>query len=149
MPHLRIFPHSQEEFPSLDFLQTWLMTVLKARGGIYNLRNRNAVADLPGGSIVLFRYGDQIIGEAVVRGYKRETHPTQPAMADGRPYEAHVEFAPDSLRLYAPPVAIKALQAIVGNDLPIMVPNGYYIIRDWGSYPKLLSLHMEQNGRFL
>jgi uncharacterized protein (DUF488 family) len=34
-PHIRLFPHSKEEFPSLDLLTTWLLTALKARGGRY------------------------------------------------------------------------------------------------------------------
>jgi hypothetical protein len=55
MSHIRIFPHSKEEFPSLDMLTTWLLTALKARGGRYLIRSANAVADLPTGSLVLFR----------------------------------------------------------------------------------------------
>ena len=38
-------------------------------------------------------------------------------------YEAQVTFAPDSIRLFAPPVTIAELQQIVGETLPIMIPN--------------------------
>src|SRR5262249_21824994 len=63
---VRIFPHSQKEFPSEDSLLTWLLTGLRGRGGVYLLRNADAVKDVPTGSVVLFRYGNRIVGEAVV-----------------------------------------------------------------------------------
>jgi hypothetical protein len=149
MPHIRIFPHSQEEFPSLDALQTWLMTALKARSGRYLLRSRKAVAELPMGSIVLFRYADDVVGEGVVREYVRESHTGRTLTGEEQQYEAQVTFAPDSIRLFAPPVTVEELQRIVGEALPIMIPNGYYIIRDWGVYPKLLAGHVGRAGAFV
>ena len=50
---------------------TWLLTGLRGRGGVYHLTSADAVANLPPGSIVLFRYGHEIIGEAVVRKGKK------------------------------------------------------------------------------
>ncbi len=142
MPHIRIFPHSQDEFPSLQTLQTWLMTALKALGGRYLLQSKNAVADLPAGSIVLFRYGNEIVGEGVVREYKRESHTERTLAGAVQQYEARVTFAPGSIRLFVPPLAVEELQRIVGDAVPIMVPSGYYIIRDWSVYPKLLAAHI-------
>jgi hypothetical protein len=149
MPHIRIFPHSQEEFPSLDALQTWLLTALKARGGMYHLRSRKAAAELPAGSIVLFRYSDGLIGEGIVRDYTRESHTERMLNGQEQVYEALVTFAPDSIRLFAPPFPVEELQKIVGEALPIMIPNGYYIIRDWGVYPRLLAAHIGKAGALM
>src|ERR1700681_1483322 len=99
MPHIRIFPHSKEEFPSLDMLTTWLLTALKARGGRYLIRSAKSVADLPPGSIVLFRYGHVIVGEAVVSRYVRESHDDRMLLGQETQYEAHVAFCPSSIRL--------------------------------------------------
>jgi hypothetical protein len=61
MPHIRLFPHNQEEFPALDTLQTWLLTALKAlRAGTFFGRKKS-VADLPAGSIVLFAMAHQAL----------------------------------------------------------------------------------------
>jgi hypothetical protein len=70
-PQIRIFSCG-DEFPSPDALVTWLLVALRARGGDYRLRSGNAVAALAAGSFVLFRHGDVIVGEAVVREYTRE-----------------------------------------------------------------------------
>src|SRR4051794_23706582 len=98
-PHIRIFPCGRE-FPSPDALVTWRMTALPARGGRYHLRSGDAVADLAAGSVVLFRHGDAIVGEAVVREYSREAGTSRSLTGPEEPYGARVGFAPDTVRVF-------------------------------------------------
>lgn len=145
-PHIRILPHAQKEFPSQDFLQTWLETVLKARGGIYRLRGKDAISDLLPGSIALFRYGDYIVGEAVVRDYEDQEFTERMLSGDTEQYEAYIAFAPESVRLFAPPMEVKDLQNLAGRDFS--VPRTYFKIDDWSIYPKILK-HVTEHGRFV
>ncbi len=148
-PHIRIFPHIQEEFPAEETLTMWLLTGLKARGGKYLLRSSKAVADLPVGSIVLFRYNRVIVGEAVVSGYALE--PTKDRTLTGQEYEyqAYVQFLPSSIRLYAPPIRVEILQSLIGES-PNIVPSAqpYFKIEDWTVYPRLLA-EISRSGAFL
>jgi hypothetical protein len=150
MPHIRIFPHSKDEFPSLDMLTTWLMTALKARGGRYLIRSANAVADLPTGSVVLFRYGHVIVGEAVVCRYVRDSAKDRTLLGQETHYEAHVVFSPTSIRLFVPPLPVTELQSIIGDSLNITTSaQPYYKLEDWSAYPKLLAAHVGEAGAFL
>ena len=138
--HIRIFPHSREEFPSLDDLITWLMTALRGKGGKYLLRSANSVADLPEGSIVLFRYAHLIVGEGVVKEpVQRGSHTEQTLTGTDVEYGASVIFSPSSIRIYAPPIPVDRLQEHVGTAVNIGVPRSYYKIENWSVYPKLLA----------
>lgn len=148
--HIRIFPHSKEEFPSLDMLTTWLLTALKARGGRYLIRSSKSVADLPLGSIVLFRYGHVIVGEAVVYSYVRESRNDRTLLGQETEYEAYVEFSPSSIRVLLPPLPVEELQSIIGDSLNVMASaQPYYKLEDWSVYPKLLAAHIGNAGAFL
>jgi hypothetical protein len=149
-PHIRIFPHSQEEFSSLDTLTTWLLTGLKARGGRYLLVSKDAVAELPSGSLVLFRYGQVVVGEAIVAEYLRDSSVRDRTLLGAdRQYEACVWFSPSSIRVYAPPVGIEALQSFIGES-PNIIPSAqpYFKIEDWNVYPRLLA-HVAKSGTFI
>ena len=148
-PHIRIFPHSREEFPSIDSLTSWLMSGLRARGGTYHMRSASSVKDLPRGSIVLFRYGHAIVGEAVVASYIKEESNDRTISGEEINYEARTEFDPTSIRIFSPPVSIQAFQEIVGAE-PNMVPSAqpYFKLANWSVYPKLLALVIE-HGRFI
>src|SRR5205807_1304193 len=101
MQHIRIFPHSQKEFPSLDSLMIWLLNALRGKGGVYNLRSADSIKDLPSGSVVLFRYGHNIVGEAVVWKEKEvysEKLKERTLSGEDEEYEAQVTFAPSSIR---------------------------------------------------
>jgi len=147
-PHIRILPHSQKEFPSQDFLQTWLITALKARAGIYRLRSKDAIADLAAGSIALFRYGDYIVGEAIVRGYARQEFTERMLSGDTERYEAYITFVPESVRLFAPPMPIEELQKLVGIEHPLTVARTYFKISDWSIYPKVIA-YVAERGRLI
>lgn len=149
MPHIRIFPCSQEEFVSEGAFQTWLMTSLKAGGGTYLLRSDSRVADLAPGSIVLFRYEDHLVGEGVVREYVKEAHTSRTLAGEERQYEARVTFALGSIRMFTPPMKIEELQQIVGEAIQINSRMPYYAIRSWDTYPRLLAAHIGRAGAFM
>jgi hypothetical protein len=141
-PQVRIFPHNTGEFPERDDLMTWLLNGLRGRGGEYHLTSADAVADLPPGSIVLFRHGNEIIGEAVVRKGKE--------LCSGKAYAAQVTFATSSIRLYSPPVDINKIQPLVDEsqikkDLSGARP--YYIL-NWDIYGRILK-EVAEAGAFI
>jgi hypothetical protein len=123
-PHIRIFPHARKEFSSCDTLTTWLLTGLKARGGKYLLVSRDAVAELPPGSLVLFRYRQVVVGEAVVIEYSRDSSVNRNLAGDDQEYGACVWFSLSSIRVYAPPVGIKKLQEFIGESQKSFEPRG-------------------------
>jgi|Deesub1362B_J571_1020462.scaffolds.fasta_scaffold06895_2 hypothetical protein len=128
---LRIFPHSKQEFATADDLRSWLVTALKARGGRYLLRSNQG--SIPRGSVVLFRHGNQIVGEAVVE----EDFVSQPVEVDGVTYEGSIKFAVSSIRLYVGGLPIEVLADLAGRDFS--VARTYYKIEDWAVYPRILS----------
>ncbi len=150
MPHIRIFPHSKDEFPSLDMLTTWLLTALKARGGRYLIRSADRVAELSTGSVVLFRYGHVLVGEAVVCKYVRSSKNDRTLLGQETKYEAHVELSPSSIRIFVPPVPIEELQTILGDSTNVTSSaQPYNKIDDWSVYPKLLAVHVGKAGSFM
>ena len=151
--NIRIFPHAREEFPSLDTFVTWLHTSLKARNGLYNLRAKNA-ADVPPGSIVLFRYGQEIVGEAVVIDKKIFDSPILERTFTGAEakYEARVAFVPSSIRLFVPAIPIDNIQSLINGtpeEKPLAGANLYYRFDDWSLYSNLLAVHIKNGGHFL
>jgi len=145
---VRIFPHSQQEFPSEDSLLAWLLTGLRARGGVYLLRNPNAVKDPPPDSVVLFRYGQRIVGEAVVcKGKETFAEKVKRRTLTGEEveYGAAITFAPSSIRLYAPPVSIEWLQRHLQNKDVVKFPPAYHEL-EWDVYAKVLQQVVTQEG---
>ena len=130
-PIIRIFPHSRDEFPTADDLRTWLLTALKARGGRYHLRTSQG--SIPPGSVVLFRHGDEVVGEAVVE----ENFISQPTKEADVTYEGFIKFAPSSIRVYVGALPAKVLGQLCGRDFSGARP--YYKIEDWALYPKILA----------
>ena len=63
---IRIFPHTKKEFETEEELRDWLAHELKSRKGKYRLRTTNGVGSIPSGSVVLFRFDNNIIGHAIV-----------------------------------------------------------------------------------
>lgn len=145
-PQVRIFPHSQQEFPSEDSLRAWLLTGLRGRGGVYYLRNANAVKDPPVGTVVLFRYGQKIIGEALVWKAK-ETFSgkvkDRTLTGDEAEYGAQITFAPSSVRLYAPPLPIERLQEELPEKDVEKFPLAYHEL-EWSVYAKVLQQVISQ-----
>jgi hypothetical protein len=146
---VRIFPHNQEEFPSEDSLLTWLLTGLRGRGGVYYLRDADAVKDLPPGSVVLFRYGHKIVGEAVASKGKElfpEKVKDRTLTGEEAEYGAKVTFVPSSIRLYAPPLPIQRIQPHLNRDVVKFA--GAYTRLDWTIYAIVLQ-EVVTNGTFI
>ena len=137
LSQVRIFPHSRDEFSSVDMLRMWLLNGLRGGGGIYLLRRADAVATLPIGSVVLFRYGNEIVGEAIVSEEKKVQQVTAQTLA-GRSFEyaAQVTFAPSSIRLYSPAVDIQKIKKYVPTK-NIDNAEPYYIL-DRDAYAAVL-----------
>jgi hypothetical protein len=151
MPSLqvRIFPHSQKEFPSEDSLLTWLLTGLRGRGGVYHLRNGDAIKDLPPGSVVLFRYGNRIVGEAVAcKGKETFQQKVKDRTLTGEEaeYEAQVTFVPSSIRLNAPPLPVERIQPHLNKD--VVKYAGAYTDLDWDIYGIVLQ-EVVSKGTFI
>jgi hypothetical protein len=144
-PQVRIFPHSVEkEFPSEESLKEWLLGDLRQGGGVYRLRTTNCVKDLPPGSIVLFRYGKGIVGEAVVRKGKELLNPRvkeKTKTGEVVEYPAQVTFAPSSIRIYASPVPVEAIQRHMNEQhiaKNIVKSPRVYAKLDWEIYACIL-----------
>jgi len=154
-PQVRIFPHSVEkEFPSEKSLKAWLLVDLRQAGGVYRLRTASRVKDLPPGSIVLFRYGKRIVGEAVVWKGKQLLNPrvkeTTRTGEEGE-YAAQVTFAPSSIRLYAPPLPVEPIQRHMNEhriDKNILKFPGAYVELDWKIYACILK-EVVSRGTFI
>jgi hypothetical protein len=146
---VRIFPHSQKEFPSEDSLLTWLLTSLRGRGGVYHLRNADSIKDVPQGSVVLFRYGNRIVGEAVVFKGK-ETFPEKikdrTLTGEEAEYAAQITFVPSSIRLYAPPLPVERLQPHLDKD--VVKYAGAYTDIEWDVYGIVLQ-EVVSRGTFI
>lgn len=140
METLRIFPHDAAVFATEDDLTAWIMTALKARGGRYYLladdpRPVPAENMMEPGSVVLFRYANNIVGEAVIRSFDK----TAGTQRDGRSYQAVATFVTSSIRIYSPAISTHALQQLIGESPNISVERSYHQL-DWSAYPKVLSL---------
>jgi hypothetical protein len=125
----------------MELLMMWLLTSLRGRGGIYHLRDANAVKDLRRGSVVLFRCQHNIVGEAIVSKEKEiysEKLRDRTLLGEEEEYEAQVTFAPSSIRLYSPPLPASYIQLLLGNTKDIMTFPGAYAELDWCFYSQIL-----------
>jgi hypothetical protein len=145
-PQVRIFPHSVEkEFPSEESLKEWLLGDLRQElRGVYRLRTASCVKDLPPGSIVLFRYGQGIVGEGVVWKGKELLNPRakeKTKTGEEAEYAAQVTFAPSSIRLYVPPLSVGLIQDHMKEHhfgKNIVKYAGAYAELDWKIYACIL-----------
>ena len=134
MPHIQIFP-AQTAYPSREAFAEALGQ-LRASGE-YRLVGGNPIPELPAGSIVLFRYADEVVGEAIVREYVR-----------GAADEARVVLVPGSVRFFKPPLRVEIVQEVIGRDNDLCARGGYCVI-DRGLYLKLLAAHVrDRRGEF-
>ena len=106
--------------------------------------------DLPPGSIVLFRYGRVIAGEAVVCQYTKDATKNRTVLGQETHYEANVESSPSSIRVFAPPLRADELQTLIGDTMNIITSaQPYYRLEDRTVYPQLLAAHVGGGGAFL
>jgi hypothetical protein len=102
-PYIRILPHGPDEFPSEDQLVGWLLNGLRGRAGKYYFSSKR-VDELPRGSLVLFRYWDSIVGEAIVSSLEPvwKNHRERTMLGKEVDHVGHIILAPSSIRIYSP-----------------------------------------------
>lgn len=141
MSVIRIFPHSRKEFRSADELASWLQSGLRDRDGKYHLRNVGAgIGSTPPGSVVLFRFDKEIIGEAIVKQDVIE----EEIVDSGYTYKGYIQFEQSSVRVYRGFLPIEFLEKASGRDLSVARP--YYKIDDWGVYAKVIKEQVKRGG---
>jgi hypothetical protein len=116
---------------------------------MYYLRDADAVKDLPPGSVVLFRYGHRIVGEAVVGKGKElleEKVKGHTLTGEEAEYGARVTFVPSSIRLFAPAVPVQQIQPHLEKDV-VKYP-GAYTHLEWSIYGIVLQEVVSQ-GTFV
>jgi hypothetical protein len=131
---IRIFPHSREEFETDDELRTWLHNGLRLRDGKYYLRSIQPVGlgkNSPG-TLVLFRFDKEILGEAVV---KEDVVKVERQRGDVE-YKGMIKFEASSIRIYRKPIKVEFLEKLTGRDLS--VAKTYFKFDDWNIYHKIL-----------
>lgn len=108
IPRVIIFPHDREFFPTKQSLKE-LINRLK-KGKTYGHKQRRI---LPPGSIVLFAYGDEIIGQAVI---KRNRETTKKDLEERKKGEYKPLFVfepfPDLVSIFPRSVKFKELESL-------------------------------------
>ena len=109
-PIIRIFPHKSWVPKDEDF-KGWLHFTLRARGGTYYFRKayKYIMNNNPPGTIVLFRFEDEIVGEGVVK--------VDTVKSNISHYEKMITFEPSSIRIYAKPLTVERLSKALDKDL--------------------------------
>lgn len=137
-----LFPHSDDEFPSADALRSFLNNKLPStQKGRYLLRrlgwkDKDFKARVIPGSLVLFRKGATIVGEAVVQEPIRGLEPpVQEETELGIPmiYYNDIVFNPQSVRVYTKALPIKMLESWSARRL---YPGFYTILGSREDYEK-------------
>jgi len=131
-PVVCIFPHAKDEFETPQLLAGYLSLQLR-EGGRYLAHNFRHILDknfksrVVTRSIVLFRKGNVVVGQAEVQ---REIEKLIPPMQapNGRgiltTYETDLVFAPDSIEIYEPYKPVAQFEEIRGRP----IPQHYYAI---------------------
>lgn len=141
-PVVCIFPHSDDEFATADALCSFLYDTLpKAQNGRYLLRklgfkDRDFKARVVRDSLVLFRKGVIIVGDAVVQEPIRELKPPVHDVTErGIPmvYYHDVVFVPKSIRVYRKALPVRALESWSSRKLH---PHFYTILGARRDYEK-------------
>lgn len=126
IPRIIIFPHQREYFPTKKSLKDRIKRCRK--GDTYYHRQRRI---LPPGSIVLFAYGDEIAGQAVIR---RNRKPTKGERREGKKkgYKPLFVFEPfpELVSIFPRSVKFKelgSLPSFQGKQIHSVVRNYPYI----------------------
>lgn len=136
--HIRIFPCNREEFETVEELRIWLEKTLPLeREGRYRLRTLQNIKSVPQGSIVLFRFDQEIIGEAIVRQDIQEINEE----INGVNYVGAIYFEPSSIRIYKRPLPVSFIEQLSNKNLA--VPRSYYKIYDFNIHKAILEKEKE------
>ena len=147
IPHIRIFPNSTEkEFETEMEVRLYLLGIVKYRqNGEYHIRIQDSIAALPPGSYVLFRFGNEIIGEAMVKvGIEEFNKRIGSCKEDRFVYPVKVTFDTSTILMYCENISIEGLGEMTNRNLS--VPRTYFKI-DIGFYD---AIHQEgmKHGSF-
>jgi hypothetical protein len=127
-----VFPHSRDEFETPQLLDGYLLQLKKERGRYlaHNFRrtlDKNFKSRVVTRSIVLFRKGNVVVGQAEVqREIQKLSPPVQAPNGRGilTTYETDLVFAPDSIEIYEPYKPVAQFEEIRGRR----IPQHYYAI---------------------
>jgi hypothetical protein len=118
-PVVCIFPHSDDEFKTVDNLRSFLQNELPSRpGGRYLLRKMGwkdkdfKVRVIPG-SLVLFRKKGLIVGQAISHTMIKELEPPEQyetETGDTVTYYHDILFVPESIELYQKALPIQEIE---------------------------------------
>jgi len=137
-----IFPHSDDEFATAAMLRSFLSNTLpKTQEGIYLLRrlgwkDKDFKARVVPDSLVLFRKGAVIVGDAVVQEPIRELDPPMHDQTElGIPviYYHDIVFNPESIKVYVKDLPVNTLESWSGRSLH---PRIYAILGSRQDYEK-------------
>ena len=129
--------HSQLEFAGPEELADWIVGDLKTRKvGVYHVANRRSWQNIGAGTLCLFHKSKQIVGEGLVKTGVQPYQGGDVSPATGRPYQGVVEFDPDSLKVYAPPISFNQAEQMLGKKLTY---RGNQRIT-WAEYERLAGL---------
>lgn len=140
-PLVCVFPHSDDEFLTAEELRDFLTSQLPAGGGEYCLgkvgwKDKDFRVRVVPGSLVLFRKGSVIVGDAVVqRPIIKLDPPRHDLTRCGIPttYFHEIVFDPNSVRAYPTDVQVSAIEGWSGRQL---APRFYAIIGFRRDYEK-------------
>ncbi len=128
---IRIFPHSKKEFNNESDLQKWLKSDLILQDGKYLLRTINGVGSIPVGSMVLFRFNKNIVGQAVV---ERDIKPINKE-TNGVTYKGIIKFNISTIKVYRKPLPIGFVEKL--TDRSFQFARAYYKFYDYSIYDKI------------
>ena len=124
-PVVCVFPHSDDEFPTAVALETFLDNTLRNQGGRYLLRklgwkDKDFKARVVPDSLVLFRKGTAMVGDAVVQDGIRELDPPEYDETElGVPmvYYHEIKFNPKDIKVYRPGRPVTMFESWSGRRL--------------------------------
>ena len=144
-PVVCVFPHSDDEFATAvalcNFLNSTLPNVQRGRYLLRRLgwKDKDFKAKVVPESLVLFRKGAVVVGDAVVQEPIREIEPPVHDQTErGIPmiYYHDIVFHPESIRVYTKALPIKTLENWSGRRL---YPSFYAILGARREYEKMFS----------
>lgn len=142
-PVVCVFPHSDDEFPTpaalCNFLDSTLPNVQRGRYLLRKLgwKDKNFKAEIVPESLVLFRKGAFIFGDAVVEEPIRELKPPvhdETELGNPMIYYHDVVFKPKSIRVYSQALPVEILE---GWSRRRIYPSFYAILGTRSEYERL------------
>lgn len=97
---IRFLPMSKSIFPTYEDVQRFIVETMPIRGGTYYYMKSKM--DCTANTFVLFQYGGELIGYAVLTNTVELDAPL--TLADGNEYNGYYQFSPGSITLLSKPI---------------------------------------------